>query len=118
MAMVMVFLSAMTVSSMPDDLCALGQSVDYDVERRRRDASREPPFVNAALPQREAVGEHPHASSGQLRQIVRAGARACRKDAVLDQEQGDLVLRRGELVRKLTTEAHIVRIERVARFDQ
>src|SRR5215471_2116313 len=118
MAIVMVFLSAMTASSMPDDLRALDEGIHYDIERRRLDAGDEARLVDAALPQREAVGEHPHAGAGQPRQIVRAGARPCREHAVLDEEQGHLVLCRGKLLRKVTTEAHVVRVERVARFDQ
>src|SRR5215813_651142 len=88
MAIVMVFLSAMTASSMPDDLRALDEGIHYDIERRRLDAGDEARLVDAALPQREAVGEHPHAGAGQPRQIVRAGARPCREHAVLDEEQG------------------------------
>src|SRR5215471_9257933 len=118
MAIVMVFLSAMTASSMPDDLHALGEGIHYGIERRRLDAGDEARPIDAALPQREAIGEHPHAGTGQSREIVRAGARPCRQHAVLDEEQGDLVLCRGKLLCKVTTEAHVVRVERVARFNQ
>jgi len=47
---------------------------------------------------------------------MRAGPH--RQYAVLHEEQGDVVLCRGELPREIAAEARVVRIERVSRLDQ
>src|SRR5439155_288652 len=58
------------------------------------------------------------AGAGRLGQLARAGARARRQDAVLDEEKRDLVLRGDQLRCQVAAKARVVRIERVARLDQ
>src|SRR5437762_3579191 len=113
MAMVMVFLSAMTLSLMPDDFGALGEGIEHDFERCRSDARGKALFVDAALLQREAVREYANSGAGELCQVARAGARPGRQHTVLDQKQRDLVLPGGKLCCEIATEPRVVGVERV-----
>jgi hypothetical protein len=54
----------------------------------------------------------------QPRQIARAGSRPHWQYPVLNEKQGDLVLCGGKLLHEIAAEARVVRVERVARFDQ
>src|SRR5205807_10007875 len=83
-----------------------------------RDGGGEAVRVDAALLQRKAVGQHADAGAGQLCQMAAAGAGTRRQHAVLHKKDGNVVLRRGQLRRQIDAEAGIIRIERVARFDQ
>ena len=74
---------------MPDDLGAVGQGIQYDIEWRRSDAGGQTCLVDAALLQRKPVGEDAHPAASQPRQIVGARAQPRRQHPVLNKEQGD-----------------------------
>src|SRR5262245_58679034 len=62
-------------ASMPHDVPAVGHAVDDDVEFGRADARRQLRLVDAALFQREAVGEQVDIGVAQGHELRRLGTR-------------------------------------------
>ena len=96
---------------MPKSLAALGELVDDNVERSGLGTAGELSGVDAALAEREVVGEDFHPRLRRFRQACCPAAE--RKDAVLNQEKGDLVAVAGKVGRQIVLVRDLVRLERV-----
>src|SRR5262245_31854226 len=114
-----VFLVAMAALLVPEGLAALGESVDDDVERSGGHAGIQPIRRNAALAQREVVGEHLDARARDS--VEHAGVRTAPRGehTVLDQEQDHgLPAPRETGGQIIEVGGDVARFERVSGLDQ
>src|SRR3989454_2932133 len=117
-AKVSFFFVAMSISSVPDDLAAVLQMIDHHVESGLLHGRGKARRVDPALAERELVRQDLHTGLGNLFQRLGAGALPGGEPPVLHQEQGDRVPVVRQRRRQRVVVLHVVRLERIARFDE
>src|SRR6185503_17570143 len=94
------------------------EEIEDAVERRGPDAGGKPIGTDAALPEREVVGEDLDPGTRDGADDVGARARPDGKDAVLDEEERDGMALSGEARRKVVVVRDVRGLEGIARLDE
>src|SRR5207245_2513550 len=104
--------------SVPERLGAGGQVVHDLVDRARLHSLLERLQADAALAEREVVGEHANVLAKQLIESGILRARPRRHHSVLDEEEGDVTASFAQLSRKLVEPSDVSRFPRALRLNQ
>ena len=100
----------------PEGLVAGREAVHDHVDGSRGDALGQ--LGDAALLQREVIGEHRHPTPRQRIELGRVGRQASRQHPVLNEEERHLVTVLDQTPGQVVVVADVIRFKRIARLDE